>query len=446
MRKTVLVMAIFLAIVAVFPGMSTLAWDPPAAVSASTVYLVNADTGTVIYQKNADQKVYPASITKLMTALLTVQKYGNSLDTVVTVEKDDLTPLSGTGSSMLGLKAGEQITVRQLLYGLLVKSGNDCAMVLARAVGGNVSDFVGMMNQQAKKLGADSTHYVNPEGLQDPNHYTTAKDIYLIARNVMANDFLASVVDTPSYTIPATNVTAAVTFRNTNLLISSGSKYYLNDVKGIKTGTTGEAGACLVSMAQRKGLTYYAVVMGGTETTANSQVTNTAFADTKALYQWVLGSFQLKQLLDTGTPQEQVPLLYAWKQQNLQLVPEKQFNALIPTSQSSAAVTLVPHSLPKEVTTPVAKGQRICTADVMLGGQKVGTVQLVAAQKVERSFPLYVFYLISNFFHSKWFKIVCAVLVALFILYLILIYRYNRRKKSGAKRRSRGRSYRNYRR
>ncbi len=435
MRRTVWVLAILFTVAAIFPRTSTLAWTPPTAVSSSTVYLVNSDTGTVIYEKNADQKVYPASITKLTTALLTMQKYGNSLDTVITVEKSDLDALSGTGSSVLGLKTGEQISVRNLLYGLLVKSGNDCAVVLARAVGGTVSNFVAMMNKEAKKLGATHTHYVNPDGLQDPDHYTTAKDIYLIAQKVMANDFLASVVDTPSYTIPATNVTSAVTVRNTNLLISSSSKYYLSSVKGIKTGTTTEAGACLVSTAESKGMTYYAVVMGGTESITNQVETNSAFADTKALYQWVLGNFELRQLLSTGTPQEQVSLLYAWKAETLQLVPEKAFDALIPSSEASASVTLVPKNMPKSVAAPVKKGQKICTADVMLNGQKMGTVQLVAASSVERSVPLYVLYLITQFFSSKWFVVVCIGLVMLLVLYLYLMHRFNRRKNMRRNRR-----------
>lgn len=438
MRKSITTIALFLSLFIGFSGLHVMAWDPPTAVSSNTVYLVNSDTNTVIYEKNADQKVFPASITKLMTALLTVQKFGSALDTVVTVEKDDLSPLNGTGSSVLGLKVGEQISVRQLLYGLLIKSGNDCAMVLARETGGSVPAFVNMMNDEAKKMGADHTHYANPDGLQDPNHYTTAKDVYLIARQVMANDFLASIVGTPSYTIPATNVTSAMKITNTNLLLSSGSSYYMSEVKGIKTGTTTEAGACLVSVAQKKGMTYYAVVMGGQETLTGTAGNNTAFADTKTLYQWVLGNFQIRELLDTSTPQEQVPLLYAWKQQYLRLVPKEQFNALIPTAQSKAAVTIVPHNLPKSVPAPVAKGQYICTADVLLGGQKVGTVKLVAAQKIERSMPLYVFYLISRFFHSVWFKVICAALVVLLILFFVMSHRHNRMKKAGKRR---GRNY-----
>lgn len=436
MRKAITTVILMLTIAIGLSSFHVLAWDPPTAVSSNAVYVVNADTGTVIYAKNATQKVYPASITKLMTALLTVQKYKDSLDTVITVEKSDLQPLYGTGSSTLGLKTGEQITVRNLLYGMLIKSGNDCAMVLARAVGGSVSSFVAMMNAEAKKIGAVHTHYVNPDGLQDPNHYTTAEDVYLIAKQVMAVDLLANIVSTQSYTIPATNVTSATKITNTNLLLSSGSKYYLNSVKGIKTGTTTEAGACLVSVAEKKGMTYYAVVMGGAETTANGAVNNTAFADTKALYQWVQSSFQIRKLLDTGTPQAQVPLLYAWKQTYLRLVPSEQFNALIPTSQSSATVTVKPHNLPKSIPSPVSKGQYICTADVLLGGQKIGTVKLVAAQKVDRSMPLYVFYLISTFFHSIWFKVVCIGLAILIILYFILSYRHNQRKKQGRRRRS----------
>lgn len=439
MRKTVVAVVLLVAVVFGLPGLHALAWDPPAAVSSKAVYLINSDTGSVLYEKNADEKVYPASITKLTTALVVMQKFGNALDTVVTVQQGDLDPLVGTGSSALGLRSGEQITVRDLVYGMLVRSGNDCAMALARAAGGSVTAFVDMMNEEAKTLGATHTHYVNPEGLDDPNHYTTAKDIYIIARAVMQNDFLASVVGTPTYQIPATNKSPARTVRTTNHLMTINSQYYMSEVKGIKTGTTDQAGACLVSVSQKKGMTYYAVVMGGTETGTGVNDTNTAFADTKMLHQWALDQFDLRPVLNTGTPQAQVPLLYAWKKTVLKLVPKEQFNALIPASLSKAKVTVTPLNLPKELPSPVKKGQEICKADVLLKGQKVGTVQLVAAEDIQRSVPLYVLYIAGLFFHSKWFIVVCVAVGLLFILYLILAYRYNRRKKAGLRRRTYGR-------
>ncbi|HCC00306.1 MAG TPA: hypothetical protein DEP42_03685 [Ruminococcaceae bacterium] len=441
MRRTILAIALFLTVAIGLSGMPVLAWEPATPVSSNAVYLVNSDTGSVIYEKNATQKIYPASITKLTTSLVVMDKYANSLDTVITVTKEDLATIAGTGSSVLGLKVGEQISVRQLLHGMLIKSGNDCAVVLARATSGSIPNFVSAMNAKAKKLGATHTHYANPDGLHDPNHYTTAADVYKIAHTFMSSDFLADVVDTPSYTVPATNVTPAVKIQNTNSLIVGGSPYYLSDVKGIKTGTTTEAGACLVSIAQRKALTYYAIVMGGTETTAGSTVNNTAFADTKALYQWVLKDFKMRQLLDTTTPQEQVPLQYASKQKNITLVPEKQFNSLLPTSVTAASVKLVPHNLPKQIAAPVKQGQRVCTADVMLNNQKLGTIWLVASQDAARSTPLYIMATASAFFNSIWFKIVCVLIDVLFILYLVWAHNAGHRRRGG-----RGQNRGNYRR
>jgi D-alanyl-D-alanine carboxypeptidase (penicillin-binding protein 5/6) len=196
-------------------------WTPPTAVGSNVVLLINSDTNTILYSKNADEKVYPASITKLMTAILTVEKYKDNLDTIVTVQSSDITPLLNTGSSMMGLKANEQITIKQLLYGLMLSSGNDVSLVLARVVGGDVNTFVGMMNQEAIKLGCTSTNYVNPHGLQDDNQYTTAKDVYLISKYAMSLPILPDIVATGTYTVQ-TNL-AKHTLINTNALVKTGN-------------------------------------------------------------------------------------------------------------------------------------------------------------------------------------------------------------------------------
>lgn len=435
MRRTLAVVLMLLTFATLLPALRAQAWDPPTAVSSAEAYLVNSDTGTVLYAKGADTKVYPASITKLTTALVVMDKLGNNLDSIVTVQQSDLDPLVGTGSSALGLKAGEQISVRNLMYGMLVRSGNDCAMVLARAAGGSVTEFVKLMNEKAKELGAKNTHYINPEGLDDPDHYTTPADIYLIAKTVMQNDFLSTVVGTARYVVPATNKSTQRTIYTTNHLITTSSKYYMSAVKGIKTGTTDQAGACLVSVSQKGGMTYYAVVMGGTEAGTGVNDTNTAFEDSKMLHTWALGSFSLRVVLTTGTPQAQVPLLYAWKQSTLKLVPKEQFNALIPQSLASAKVTVQPINLPASIPSPVKKGQVVCKANVLLDGQNVGTVDLVASESVQRSTPLYVLYIAGIFFHSKWFILVCAVLGLLFLAYLALAYRYNKRRRARKTRR-----------
>jgi D-alanyl-D-alanine carboxypeptidase (penicillin-binding protein 5/6) len=445
MRKAVVSLLLFCIVfvqMAWLPGLRADAlWNPPTLPSSRAVYLINSDTGTVLYEKNQDQKVYPASITKLMTAILTMDKYKDNLGAVITVTSQDINTLSGSDSSVLGLKAGEQITVEQLLYGLLVKSGNDCAMVLARAVGGDVDTFVKEMNQKAKQIGADNTHYVNPHGLQDPDQYTTASDVYLIAKDAMSYSELAKIVQTTDYTIPQTNMSPPREISNTNAVIKPSSQsYFYKYALGIKTGSTSEAGICLVSYAQKDGITYYAVVMDGSGTINGP---NTAFADTKSLYQWAFGNFEFKSLVDTTTPQEEVNLDLAWNKNTLQLVSDKPFSALIPDSDDQDQAKIVPHpDLPKTVMAPIKKGQKIGTADIMLNNQKIGTINLVSNETVARSAPLFFVYIVGKFFQSIWFKIVSVVLVLLLVGYFTLSYLYNRRKRMINRRRSK-KKYRN---
>ena len=438
-RKTVLFLLIFCIVLAQVPGMKAGAeWALPSGVSltANAVYLINADTGTVIYSQNADQKAYPASITKLMTAILTAEKFDtpDKLGTMVTVEKSDIAPLQGTGSSLMGagLKAGEQLTVEQLLYGMLLPSGNDAAMVLARVVGGDVSNFAKMMNEKAQEIGCKGTHYVNPHGLTDPQQYTTAKDTYLIAKYAMAIPELATVVDTARKSIDTS--TTHYTLLNTNKMISSSNYYYKHTqiVKGIKTGSTSDAGDCLVSYATYKGSTYYCVVMGCQKV---DNVCTSAFKNTMPLYTWAFGGFGVENLVEKNSMQATVPLQLAWDKSEIKLVAAGQFNALIPNGTDvSKSVKLKMH-VPKSVMAPVAKGQKLGTADIMLNGQKLGTIDLISNESVSRSQPLYFVYIAGKFFHSLLFKVLCVVLILLLAAFFTLSFLHNRSRKRRNKRR-----------
>lgn len=417
-------------------------WTPPQTPTCNAVYLVNTDTGTVMYQKNQDEKIYPASTTKMMTAILVYEKFKNNLNAEVTVERDDITPLEGKFGSLVPLVPGEQLTVEQLLYGLLVKSGDDSADTLARATAGSIDSFADMMNAKAKEIGAVHTHYVNPHGLQDPEQYTTAYDTYLIAKYAMSYDEIAKIVATPEYTMPATNKTKAQTFYNTNYLIDAGRKtFYYQYVKGIKTGSTTPAGACLVSYAEQDGKTYYCVAMGGKK---GSDGSNTAFSETKSLYQWVFGDFQIQPIVKTTDTAAQVKVDLAAQSNNLLLMPQKQVNALVPSDYKSSDLKIT-LNVPKSVRAPVKQGQVIATEDLVIVDskgnpqQKLGTVNLVASENVALSEPLYVLSIISGFFNSRWFKIVAIFLVLLLVCYIILSVYLNRRRKKINRRR--GKTY-----
>lgn len=430
MRKSLAFLLCFVIFAASFTNVKADAlWSPPTAPSCRNVFLINTDTNTVVYEKNPNQKIYPASITKLMTAILVMEKFEGKLNTTVTVLQSDIDSLAGTDSSKAGLKGGEQITIEDLLYCLLLPSGNDAAVVLARVTGGDINNFITMMNKEAQVIGARNTHYVNPHGLQDSEQYTTAYDTYLVARKAMNYKELQQIVASNNHTIKQTNKNPSRTLSNTNGLISPNSEYYSKYVQGIKTGTTSEAGACLVSYAQKDGYTYYCVAMGGAESSKNGKKTNTALGDTKALYTWAFSGFKVNSLIDLKEPQAQVKVELAWQKDHILLLPDRQFNALVPSTYDKKDLKIQPVGLPKSVTAPVKKGQKICTADILLKGQKIGTVNLVASEDVALSQPLYILNMIGKFFGSIWFKIVSVVLVIILVSYVVLSYLYNRKKK-----------------
>lgn len=444
--KSVIFLLIFCLTLSEFSALKASAlWNPPTTPTVNAVYLINTDVNTVIYQKNQNEKVYPASITKLMTAILVCEKFKDKLDTKVTVEQEDLAELTPYDSKV-PLKAGEELTIEQLLNCILIKSGDDAANTLARVTSGSVEDFVEQMNKKAKEIGLKNTHYVNPHGLHDPDHYTTAVDAYILAKYAMTIPKLKSIVATQTYKLPPTNIVKEERIlRNTNYLIMENmTKSYYKYVKGIKTGSTTPAGKCLVSYAEKDGKTYYCVAMGG----EMKDGVNTAFSETKALYKWVFRNFDIKPVVKTTDTAAQVSVELAANKTKLLLKPETQLNALVPNSFKTSDLKIDVH-VPSKVTAPIKKGDVIGSEDVMLitaDGklQKLGTVKLVASENVDRSMSLYILSIITKFFNSIWFKIVAVLLVILLIVYIILSVHFNKRKRMLNRRRMKKYKYKRY--
>ena len=228
--------------------------------------LVDANYGEVLYDMNAYDKAYPASITKVMTALLVMEALESgqlTQDTVVTVSELAARKTFADESSA-NLKAGEQLTVEELLYCLLLPSANDAAKALAEAVDGSMEEFVAHMNRKAGELGCQGTHFANPHGLHNEDHYTTAYDISLFMTAALKYDLFRTIIGTASHTVPATNLSGERLYYNTNGLISNlhYMGYVYDKCIGGKTGTTDEAGRCLVAAAEDGDTLLISVVLG----------------------------------------------------------------------------------------------------------------------------------------------------------------------------------------
>jgi D-alanyl-D-alanine carboxypeptidase (penicillin-binding protein 5/6) len=410
--------------------------DPkPHAGAAIVVY---GDTGEVLYDFNAHQRMYPASVTKIMTSLVVLDAVAAgelSLDTPVTASAQavDL-PL---GSSTAEIRAGEVLTIEQLLYCDLLPSGNDACNILAEAVEGTAEGFAARMNAKAEQLGMNDTHFTNPHGLHDPDHYTSAYDIYLMASAAMENETFRTIVGSPSYNIAATNLQPERTIYTTNGLIGSyivpGCLY--SKAIGIKTGYTGEAGRCLASAAvDEEGRTFYCVVL-------NSEITNEEdgrhywqFEESKRLLEWAFANFHRVTLLDQDTEDvlREVKVSLSDEADYVLAQPVGEIAATMPSDYDPKLAKL-DFDLPTEpVEAPIQAGQKLGTVTLSYDGTEYGTLEMVAADSVERSDFLYALQQIERYWSKWWVKAAViggVVVILLLILYLTVVRPKQRRAK-----------------
>lgn len=257
-RALAALLAVLLVLAVCTPALA--AFDPEARISTAHVVLLEAGTGTVLYEKNADEKAYPASTTKIMTCILALEN--SNLDDKVTVGEEVWRGF-GSQSSLMKLSEGETVTMRDLIYGIMMVSGNDAAAAIAVHIGGSISGFADMMNAKAASLGMDGTHFVNPHGKHEEDHYTTARDMSKLAAYAMKNQQFREIVNHRYYDVPATNKDRdGYHLENTNKLIHTKEdkdSYEYRYAIGIKTGDTNAALRCLVGAAEKDGITLISV-------------------------------------------------------------------------------------------------------------------------------------------------------------------------------------------
>ena len=238
--------------------------DAPV-INAQAAIVMDLDTGDVLYEKAAHQVMYPASITKVLTCLLAIEN-GNVND-IITVTETDMGQVED-GSSAIGLQAGEQLTLKDALYGMMLNSGNECALAIADYISGSSDQFADLMNQTARNLGCTDSHFVNPNGLHNTDHYTTCYDMALIGKAAYQYPEFKKLVSSQSYTIPETNMNVERPLWQENRLIYSGNgEYYYEYCTGGKTGYTLDADATLISFAEKDGKRLVTVVMKCNPTT-----------------------------------------------------------------------------------------------------------------------------------------------------------------------------------
>ena len=441
---------LFLALLLILPlavpvGASSILDDMDVAATAAI--LVEGDTGEVLYGKNAHEKRYPASITKVMTAMLVVEAIDEgklSMNQMVTVPEAAMEGLSADGSTQ-NIKAGEQLTIQDLLYCALLASANEACNILAVELAGSVESFVAMMNEEARRLGMTNTHFANPHGLHDENHYTTAYDIALMGQQAMKHDIFREIVATVDYYVPETNLHARRHFYTTNGLMSNWHYigYTYQYAIGIKTGSTPEAGQCLLSAAEKDGRTLFAVVLGAQNITdEKGKITDRqSFSESERLFEWGFENFSRRTLLTTTDLQGQIPVTLS-KTEQVVLAPAGELEAMIPNDMQAEDLTVTPVFFAESVEAPVAKGQVMGKVTVSYKDTQYGTLDLVALSDVERDEWMYRKDRMEKFFAQTWVKVLLVGLVVLILVLLVVrlfVGRRNRRRRGYRGRRYRGR-------
>lgn len=423
MRKLKTVASLLLAVV--ITGLSAITpafadYDPGFDVDAEAVYFINLDTGKVIYEKDADKKVYPASTTKIMTALLALENIPDLDTPQIELKLYIQNALSGTGASLAGILRGETFTPRELLYAALLPSGNEAAMMLGDYVGdGSLDYFAEMMNEKAAELGAVNTHFVNASGMHDDDHYTTAYDMYLITMAALENETFREIVSTNYYYAGEDQNGNPLHWNTTNFLISPGSTYYYPYATGVKTGTTDEAGRCLVSTSEKDGYHYLMVMMGAPQYDSNGEKLeeNMVFKQTIELYDWAFSSFSNKTLIEKDVGVGEVPLKLARGGKDYLLIKSGEvFTDLLPNEIEASSITME-LDLPAVVNAPIKEGEQVGTIRLMLAGEEIGSVPAVAAEDVDASL---IATLIDQF--KRLFRSFLAKFIVVFVILSIIAY------------------------
>lgn len=408
-------------------------YTPDVDLYSQAYMLINLDDDSypVVAQKNQDAKMYPASLTKIVTAIVTLNNVAD-LNAKATVSQKAFDVLLGTGAQVAGLEVGETLTIEQLLYLTMVHSACDATEVLAEYVGGSIDGFVQMMNDYATSLGCEGTHFANPDGLHDENHYTTASDMAKITLDAMRNPTFVKISTTVQYEYNGSN------FYHTNLMLRSGYvSYYYKYAKGIKTGSTSEAGYCVITTASKDGYNYLAVVLGAPIMDYNNDGYDEkcSFIDAATLFNWAFNSLKYTTLVQQNEMLDEVAVKDGKDADSVRLVAKADVNAIVPASLDKSAIIIKAQDKPESVSAPISQGDDVCKADIIYGDEVVATVDLVAADTVELSTFLRIINAVKAFFGLTVVKIILLAAILFVIVYICLAV--NNYKKKEARRRKR---------
>ena len=367
--------------------------------SSEALLILEPSTGKIVYEKNGYEKKYPASTTKIMTAILAIEHC--NLNETATASEFSIMSIPG-GYSTANIQIGETLSVKDLLYALMLQSANESAVILAEHISGSQDAFADLMNSKAQEIGCQNTHFVNPNGIHNDNHYSTAYDLALIAKYAMQNETFREIVKTTSFTLPATSAYPAETrtFTNTNNLIIYDSRnradnYYYEYATGIKTGYTSNAKNCLVSSAEKNGIEYICVVLGASISYGDTGSVSHRYVDTINLFNFAFDNYSFRKLISEDSNIKTIQIENATKDtKNLDLLISSDIDIFVSVDNKDSVIE--PEiTINDGLQAPINEGDVVGTISYSVEGLQY-TTDLIARNtvKAKKGLPVVLYILV----------------------------------------------------
>lgn len=431
-RVTLLFISLILACTLNFSAFASTPYNMDLSIMSESVYFVNRDTNTVVYDKNKDLKISASSLVKMMTVILTLEFSNDEnietfLNKPLTAKPYIFDRLYLKNAATVDIRRGETISIRDAIYATMLSSASEAVMMLADLISGdNTEDFVAKMNAKAKEIGMENTVFVDPDGLSDDNQ-STAYDMYLLTEYCLQNSTFEKISTAASYMMGATDKHPEQRkIQHSNHMMSRylGGIYYDERVRGIKTANF-NGKKSLISLASDDNYNYLLIIMGAPQTEKNN-----SYADTLQLYKW---AFKNLRLVKVGTPGEKmipnsIKVNMAQNTDSVILTPKEEVIQLLPKSISSSTIFWDTSKLPSEINAPIKKGQVIGQVDLKLSDQIIRTVDVVADNDIDLNVLSFLANIIQSVLLSWWF-ISIIVAVVLIVVCIKIIRRLNGKNK-----------------
>ena len=412
----------------------------PLKLYSESAYMVNLDTGECVVNVDADKARVPASLTKIMTAVVLLDKFKDDPDemkkTYVSAGTEAFDELYDTGASTADIQPNEKVNYYDLLAALMIPSACEAANIIAINVGGSINKFCDMMNKKAEELKMTNTHFSNAHGLFANKNYTSCKDLAKLCKYALDNyPVFKEIVSMPTYQMEKTSFHEEGSWLvNTNFMLDPTSKYYYQYVKGIKTGTLDSAGRCLASYATFDGNTYMIVTMGAPlektaeDTKKGEEDVNSVYADETvyhnlldhiALYEWAFNDLVSTDFVNTSSEITEASIKYGKDYDYVTLKPAQGFTRLwpkeIPVEEVEQKLTVADN-----IVAPIKKGDTLGKMELVYDGEVLSTIDLVATSDVELAAFKAKLHVAAAFFKSIEFKAALFVIITLILIYTII--------------------------